>query len=50
MGKAVSTGWCEVRVDDCAPFAELSGRGKATQVFGTDLRRLLGEQNEALAA
>ncbi len=35
---------------DFAPFAEEGGLGKAAQVFGDDLRTLLEELNEALAA
>ena len=42
----------EMTVDDLdfAPFAEEGGLGKAAQVFGDDLRQLLDELNEALAA
>jgi type I restriction enzyme R subunit len=35
---------------DFAPFAEEGGRGKAAQVFGADLKRLLDELNGVLAA
>lgn len=35
---------------DFAPFAEEGGLGKAAQVFGDDLRTMLEELNEALAA
>jgi type I restriction enzyme, R subunit len=35
---------------DYAPFAEAGGRGKAAQVFGDDLRRVLAELNGVLAA
>ncbi len=35
---------------DYAPFAEAGGRGKAAQVFGEDLPRVLDELNEVLAA
>jgi type I restriction enzyme R subunit len=35
---------------DYAPFAEAGGRGKAVQVFGDELNRVLDEINEALAA
>lgn len=35
---------------DYAPFAEAGGRGKAAQVFGDDLRDVLAELNEVLAA
>ena len=42
----------EMTVDDLdyAPFAEEGGLGRAAQVFGDDLRVLLDELNEALAA
>jgi type I restriction enzyme, R subunit len=41
-----------IRLDDFdyAPFAEEGGLGKATQVFGSELRPLLDELNEVLAA
>jgi type I restriction enzyme R subunit len=41
-----------IRLDDFdyAPFAEQGGLGKATQVFGSELRPLLDELNEVLAA
>jgi type I restriction enzyme R subunit len=41
-----------IRLDDFdyAPFAEEGGLGKATQVFGSELRPLLEELNEVLAA
>jgi type I restriction enzyme R subunit len=35
---------------DLAPFAEEGGLGKAAQVFGSELRRVLDELNGALAA
>jgi type I restriction enzyme R subunit len=35
---------------DYAPFAEEGGRGRAAEVFGGDVRSLLDELNEALAA
>ena len=35
---------------DYAPFAEEGGLGKASQVFGKELKPLLQELNEALAA
>jgi type I restriction enzyme R subunit len=46
---AISLG---IRLDDFdyAPFAEEGGLGKATQVFGSELRGLLDELNEVLAA
>jgi type I restriction enzyme, R subunit len=42
----------EMTVDDLdlAPFVEEGGLGKATQVFGTELRSVLDELNGALAA
>ena len=42
----------EMTVDDfdLAPFAEEGGLGRAGQVFGRDLSRLLHELNEVLAA
>lgn len=42
----------EMTVDDLdyAPFAEEGGLGKASQLFGKELRMLLQELNEALAA
>jgi type I restriction enzyme R subunit len=42
----------EMTVDDLdyAPFAEAGGRGKAAQVFGKELREMLNELNEVLAA
>jgi type I restriction enzyme, R subunit len=41
-----------IRLDDFdyAPFAEEGGLGKATQVFGSELRTLIDELNEVLAA
>jgi type I restriction enzyme R subunit len=41
-----------IRLDDFdyAPFAEEGGLGKATQLFGSELRPLLDELNEVLAA
>jgi type I restriction enzyme R subunit len=41
-----------IRIDDFdyAPFAEEGGLGKATQVFGGELRTLMDELNEVLAA
>ena len=35
---------------DYAPFAEKGGHGRAAQVFGKELRQLLQELNETLAA
>lgn len=42
----------EVELDDfdLAPFAEEGGLGRARQLFGDDLRQLLAELNEVLAA
>jgi type I restriction enzyme, R subunit len=42
----------EITVEDMdyAPFAEEGGPGRATQVFGGELRTLLDELNGALAA
>ena len=35
---------------DLTPFAERGGLGKAVQVFGADLKPLIEELNEVLAA
>jgi type I restriction enzyme R subunit len=35
---------------DYVPFAEQGGLGRASQVFGTELRKVIEELNEALAA
>ena len=42
----------EIDMDDFeyTPFVEEGGLGRAAQVFGKDLRTLLDELNEALAA
>ena len=42
----------EITLDDFdyTPFAQQGGLGKAAQVFGKELRPLLDELNEALAA
>ena len=37
-------------VDDYAPFSQRGGLGKAHQLFGPDLPKLLDELNEVLAA
>jgi type I restriction enzyme R subunit len=42
----------EIQLDDLdyAPFAEAGGLGRAVQVFGSELREVIGELNEVLAA